>query len=87
MVIMVPTRVAWRFTITTDGVRCATAVGNKRMLPLFVDNWDSSEVHIWKSLLEPLVIFGLATSNAGENIGVCKNDYNNFKGRMLACYD
>ena len=70
--------------MTIDGVWCATAVGNKRMPPLFVDNWGSLEVHIWKSLLEALVIFGLATSNAGENVGVCKNDYNNFKGRLLA---
>ena len=84
---MAHTRVSWRFTITTDGVQCVKTVGQTEILPLSVGSWESSGVQNGASLVEALVLFGCPLAVAGEKTGVYKNDYDKFKGRLLAYYD
>ena len=59
-------RVAWRFTMTTNGVKCAAMVGEETMLSLSAGSWGSQVALLWKGLEEDLIKNGWQMSNAGE---------------------
>ena len=73
-VVVAHTRVAWRFTFTTNGVWCVATTGEERMLQLSAVSWDSPAVPHWKTSasVPTFIVIGWAMSGASETIGVDK---------------